>query len=264
MTSASVTYTHAPYGNLSFPFEIIDGDEALLAPSLYPEGTLHAVNLIGKVEFLPFPKAFKPNAVIESPVGEASMLERLFIGQLPYNVSDEEVQWICETLCRATVHRPERIIKKMREGGAREPTGCLHIHVHPQHAQRMMATMNKRVLVDKTGVWVARTDGQKATLDAYVKYMKQIIKVEATSRPIGMPYDTINIEAATSDFRARHPPREKGTGRRSPRPADAAFAAAAAVQPGFPYEAAASYPFDAAVEAVAFPGAASFAPAYYW
>lgn len=228
---STAAFQHSPYKNVLLPFELVGAgtDKQHLVNCVFPQGTVHAVNLAGHVEFFPFPVlGFTPNEVIESPFDPTvSAHDRLFVGQLPYDIDDSVVQWVASQFGGCTIHAPERIVKHNKTGGAakaahqRRPqqaaqpqlTGCLHVYVQPGKSERLMTALNKRILFDRTGVWYASTEDMRAVLGEYCRYLHH----NKTNRLAGMPYDTVNIERAVSTFRPR---------RNSPRPSDDAFAAA--------------------------------------
>lgn len=164
-----------------------------------PRGTLH-IHLAGRACFVPypteefvFPEAQDPLYTDVSAEGTV----RLFIGQLPYHVTDMQLNWLCYTFGDGhRVHNPERIMKKQPNSSERLPTGCIHAYCHPNALTPLVNGIHKRLLVDDTGVWYAVTEGQVAALESYVQKMKR----DKSKRYAHRPYDTMVIQRAHSTF----------------------------------------------------------------
>ena len=162
-------------------------------------GMLHP-SLYGRVSFHPFPsRSFECPA--EPDARPKADLLRIFIGQLPYDVSDMELRWLCWTFAGAHVHNPERILKHDWKTGKRLPTGCVHVYCTPESARRLMSFMHKRVLVDDNGVWFARDESEMLMMRDYCGALKQ----ERYSRPNHRPYGSIVVQEALSTFVPRNP-----------------------------------------------------------
>jgi hypothetical protein len=161
--------------------------------STLPEGTLH-MDLQCRVSFMPYPThEFRANA----PTVRKDEMVRLFIGQLPYQVTDMQLQWLCYTFGRgASVHFPERIVKKDATRGGKVPTGCVHAYVEASAVEGLMFAMHKRVFVDDTGVWYAQTPEEVAALDEYCNKLK----MDKRRRFQNRPYDSIVVQHAVSTF----------------------------------------------------------------
>jgi len=159
-----------------------------------PEGTRH-VSLWGRVSFAPFPgEAFQtPMEAIPRP---DEPLVRVFLGQLPYFITDMELNWMtCVLGGGYIVVNSERIMKR-QSGGDRLPTGCIHAYATRDAAATLAANMHKRMLVDDTGVWIAHSDDELHALSAYIAEMKS----DKSKRVPGRPYDSIVVQEATSTF----------------------------------------------------------------
>lgn len=160
----------------------------------FPEGTRHP-SLWGKVSFVPFPAESFVQPVEALPPAGAPLV-RVFLGQLPYFVTDMELAWMAYYLGGGNaVMWPERIMKR-QSGGERLPTGCIHGYATPEAIATMAARMHKRMLVDDTGVWHAQDEEELVALSAYVASMKS----DKTKRVPGRPYDTVVVQEATSNF----------------------------------------------------------------
>lgn len=192
-------FRHNPYSSLSpMIFGYRDSEElTTVTPTtvnLMPEGTRHA-QLWGAVSFVPY-----PNTAFEAPTDamppSGAPLVRVFLGQLPYFITDMELNWLTFVLGGGNVVLwPERIMKR-QNGGERLPTGCIHAYATPEAIATLAASMHKRMLVDDTGVWYAQTSDELRELSAYVAEMK----ADKSKRIPGRPYDTVVVQEATSNF----------------------------------------------------------------
>jgi hypothetical protein len=171
-----------------------DAHDATMRP---PAGTLHP-SLWGRVSFVPYPTAaFRP----PTPPAEGAELVRVFFGQLPYFVTDEQLSWLCYTFGDGSaVAFIERITKK-QSNGERLPTGCVHAYATPAAVYAMEALMHKLMLIDDTGVWHAQSDEEYYALKAYVGAMK----ADRSKRVQGRPYDSVVVQLATSTYRGGAP-----------------------------------------------------------
>ena len=164
-----------------------------------PTGTLHQ-ELEGQAAFMPYPTEEFYCAGPELPKDQ---MARLFIGQLPYGVTNMQLQWLCATFGNGVaVHFPERIVKNdALKTGAKIPTGCVHAYCHPEDVEALMAGMHKKLLIDDTGVWFTQNLTELAALHGYTAVMKK----DRTQRPMNRPYDTVVIQLATSTYVPRPP-----------------------------------------------------------
>jgi hypothetical protein len=191
------TYRHDPYRVRGKVFYFDDADASAAAPSSQmPEGTRH-VSLWGRVSFVPYPST---EFHAPAPKYDDHDLVRVFIGQLPYFVTDMQLSWLCHTFGGGSVVMyPERIMKR-QPSGERLPTGCIHAYATPEMVEAMAAGMHKRMLVDDTGVWLARSREEMFALNDYIGTMK----VNRNARVPNRPYDTVVIQLATSTYIPRH------------------------------------------------------------
>jgi len=158
-----------------------------------PAGTLHTA-LTGRVSFIPYP--VEEFHVPEAPLGKDQMV-RVFIGQLPYQVSDMQLNWLCYTFGQGSlVYYPERITKHDAARGCKMPTGCIHAYCDPQTADNLLNNLHKKILVDDTGVWFAEDENQLLVLADYC----QTMKLDRTRRFQNRPYDTVVAQYATSSY----------------------------------------------------------------
>lgn len=170
--------------------------EAHPAEAEMPEGTRHT-SLWGRVSFVPYPRdEFRA----PTPPPEDADLVRVFIGQLPYFVTDMQLSWLCATFGGGNVvAHPERIMKR-QPNGERLPTGCIHAFTTRAAVEQLAAGMHKRMLVDDTGVWHAQTHEEWDVLSRYVAAMKADRRLRVPNRP----YDSVVVQLATSTYIPRH------------------------------------------------------------
>lgn len=166
--------------------------------SLAPEGTRH-VGLWGRVCFVqhPFESFHVPPECF--PTREEAT-ERVFFGQLPYYLTDMELNWFTMSFGGVALVDPERILKR-QASGERLPTGCIHAYATPEGVDALIEGMHKRLLADDTGVWWAKTSAEAAVLAEYVSNLQAN---RALRRP-GMPYETVVVERAKSRFVPHNP-----------------------------------------------------------
>lgn len=195
-----MAYRHNPYAKTydafvapAAPVYAAPAPPAVEIPALdaAPEGTRH-MSLWGAVSFVPYPTqefyAPQPDFTHEEPV-------RVFVGQLPYFVTDMQLAWLCYTFGGFTVAFPERIMKR-QPNGERLPTGCIHGYATPTAVEAMADGMHKRMLVDDTGVWYAQTAEEFDVLTDYVRAMKNDRRLRIPNRP----YDSVVVQVATSTY----------------------------------------------------------------
>jgi hypothetical protein len=157
-----------------------------------PPGTCHS-SLWGAVSFVPYPtEEFYPRAESARPGNGA--LVRIFIGQLPYQATDMQVDWLCDTFGDGSVVRYQERIMKRQESGERLPTGCIHALATEEDAAALIEGLHKRTLVDDTGVWYACTPTEVSALREYTERLKR----EPRLRVHGRPYDSVVVQYAAS------------------------------------------------------------------
>jgi len=166
-----------------------------------PVGTLHT-SLWGRVTFVPYPTgefALPADAIV--PMQGERDLARVFIGQMPYFVTDMQLSWMVYTFGGGNaVVFPERILKT-QDNGTRMPTGCIHAYTSLRAVETMAALMHKKLLVDDTGVFVATTAAEEGELATYIGTLKNNRRLRFANRP----YDSVVVQLATSTFVPRKP-----------------------------------------------------------
>jgi hypothetical protein len=172
---------------------VVVQQDAIRCP--FPAGTIHLKKLANRVSFVPYPTT-SFNRVVEPTMPKAAMC-RVFIGQLPYQVTDMQLNWLCYTFGNgAAVHFPERIMKRDETTGNKLPTGCVHAYCDPAFYEELAVGMHKRILIDDTGVWYARDAEETKVLNEYCTFLKTHKRKRAAS----MPYDTVVVQFATSTY----------------------------------------------------------------
>ena len=157
-----------------------------------PEGTLHTL-LNGSTCFVPYPSEQFTKDKTPMPRN----LVRLFVGQVPYDVSDMQLDWMAYVFCnQATIYSVERIVKRDKQTGRRLPGGCLHMYCTPEDAEALIAGLSKRLLIDDTGVWYARDEYEQDALDDYCAQLRSGTLPKFQERP----YDSVVVEPAHSTY----------------------------------------------------------------
>ena len=160
------------------------------------------VDLRDRLQFRPLlPSKMEP--ALPAPKTE---LTRLFIGQLPYDVTPSDVCDIVQ-LCTGgkQVYGAEIIVKFNH--GVRTPTGCSHAYCYPDDADTIIAAMNKRVLVDTCGAWTAKTEAEAEVLKGYCNHIKK----DRSRRFPNLPCDSVVVQLAMSQFKPRQPSKPSQT-----------------------------------------------------
>jgi len=121
----------------------------------------------------------------------------MFIGQLPYHATEMQLAWMAATFGQGTkLYYFERITKMDRSKKKQLPTGCFHFYVEKDQVDQLLFGLHKKILVDDTGVWVARDEEQDVILKHYAEQMK----TNRTQRFQGRPYGTVVIQHSTSTY----------------------------------------------------------------
>lgn len=205
--SAGDRYTAAPQHQNGGGYYCEEYQQPEPVASTLPYGTLHG-QLEGIVSFVSYPTeefhhpgkestSDDSNSTGAAFPKEQGKMSRLFLGQLPYQVTDMQLDWLCFTFGQGgAVQYPERITKHDPMRGCKVPTGCIHAYADNDCVQSMLNAMHKRILVDDTGVWFAETQEQYNILNDYCMMMKN----DRTKRYQNRPYDTVVAQFATSSF----------------------------------------------------------------
>jgi len=156
--------------------------------------------LAGRISFCRFPAN---NFSVPTTHVPKEQMCRLFIGQLPYAISDASLSWVFLTLCHAPLFYIERIIQWKK---GRQPSGCVHAYCFPQHQDAIMS-LDQKILFDDQGVWFAANDvEQQEHLKGYCAFLA----ANREQRPFQRPYQMMRLELATSTYRPGNFPDPRG------------------------------------------------------
>lgn len=194
---AAPVYRYNPYSNDCCKQAVeLNPAAAAYAPAHGP-AVLHTA-LYGLVDFIPYPSETYP---IHQTATPREHLVRVFVGQLPYRVTEMQLSWLCDTIATgAHLYNMETIVKKTGIKGKRLPTGCVHAFAHPEDVDFLVAALSFRVLFDDVGIWYASDDAQMAALHEYCNAMKHNEVMRFRDRP----YQPVVVQFATSHNGPRH------------------------------------------------------------
>jgi hypothetical protein len=145
------------------------------------------------------------------PTLPKSAMVRMFIGQLPYHVTEMQLAWVLYAFgAGANMYHFERITKTDHSKGVKVPTGCFHCHLEAEQVTPLITFLNDRLLVDDTGIWVSESAEERSLLSRYCYGMK----VDKTRRFQGRPYGTVVAQMATSTYDPQTFTPKQGAGRR--------------------------------------------------
>ena len=127
------------------------------------------------------------------PVLSKAEMTRLFVGQLPYGTTAQQLQWVVYEATHCCVFFTETIHNWT---GDKHSKGCVHTHCHPDDADRIIQLLHRHALIDDTGVWIAETEEEHATLEDYCRMMKS----DKTKRFFQRPCQPTVAQIAISTF----------------------------------------------------------------
>ena len=168
---------------------------ASLLPPPYPETSRRHPALSPYLQHFAFP-ARSPTAgriLLAKPNRD---LVRLFIGQLPYSFTDDQLNHAISVATggRIELQHIERIVNWKKN---RAPTGCVHAYCMPSEAEVILSA-HQRVLFDEEGVWFARTERELAALQDYVHHCHGATAQQKA--PGCMPSSLLTVEIARSTY----------------------------------------------------------------
>lgn len=159
-------------------------------PSRVPFMTHEA--LLGVVSFSPFPEFLEDIPKPVAPCGKNQMV-RLFIGQLPFAVTDAQIDFAIATATGGChVYFVERIVNWKK---GRTPTGCIHAHCLEIDFLRI-TRVNQQVLFDSDGVWVPTSPQQHSDMADYIRS----VSAEKKGKRCNVPHQAITVERANSTY----------------------------------------------------------------
>jgi len=185
-----LSYRHTPYDDERSTFVdfVPTVESARPAPG---RATLHKM-LTGLVHHIAYPtESFAVAPVTDYEL--SFMHQKVFIGQLPFQVTEMQLVWLC-ALLGVRVALPQRITRTV--DGEKKPTGGVHVYCTPADFTILQQNMHKRVLLDDSGVWFAVSEEQKHAMDSYVGYLHS----HKNKRHAGRPYGSVVIQEAQSTY----------------------------------------------------------------
>lgn len=148
--------------------------------------------LLGAVMFTAFPEFLEDIPIPEPPCGKHQMV-RLFIGQLPFAVTDAQIDFAVATATGGChVYYVERIVNWKK---GRTPTGCIHAHCLEIDFLRI-TRVNQQVLFDSDGVWVPSNSQQLAIMGDYIRN----VAAEKKGKRCNVPHQAVTVERANSTY----------------------------------------------------------------
>jgi len=118
-----------------------------------------------------------------------TQLCRLFLGQIPYGTSDEQLCSAISYVTRRSIYHVERILKQGR------PTGCVHAYCYLDDVDCILSA-ERSILFDENGFWYPSGEEQKGIMESYC----QTVKDTPQLRTPGIPYQPISVELAKSTY----------------------------------------------------------------
>lgn len=220
-------YRHEPYDVTNVYHVIKERDVVIPVVNAFP--TLHSA-LTDRVTFVPYPAYSVPVAVTNMP---KEQLARVFIGQLPYGVTDMQINWMVHIFGEGRpIFNVERIIKWNNN---HQPKGCVHAYCYQEDADAVIALLNRKILFDDAGVWYANGAAEQEVLEDYCADMKHDPKKRFRDRP----YQPVVVQRAQSTFvpRCPTPPPQQNAAPAPPayHASHHAFAAAESYDQSVPY-----------------------------
>jgi hypothetical protein len=120
-------------------------------------------------------------------------LPRLFVGQLPYNITAEMVAALLQLVTGCTPVHVEKIIRWKQN---KRSCGCFHVYVRPEDTGAFLA-VDQTALCEADGFWVATTEEQREFLRGHCEYLTN----HREARQPKMPYQMMTVQVAKSDYR---------------------------------------------------------------
>jgi hypothetical protein len=140
-------------------------------------------DLSGAVQFIPFPskqcmseavaahrkRIIKVVSVAHASTGGAKdEVPEIFFGQNRFDITSEEFEWVMNEVLGCDVFDTDIVKKKNTRCGKTLPSGGIRASVPSLHAWKTAVSLvNKRVMIDRTGVWYASTEQECAAMAAF-------------------------------------------------------------------------------------------------
>lgn len=190
-----MVYQHQPYAArvlmTDSPRSVSPGLSSV-GPDMDPlPGTLH-IDLHARMSFYAYPARGEDVPTFHAPLPKEDMV-RIFIGQLPFGTTSEQLEWVIQEVTRLPVYFTESIHNWT---GEKQSKGCAHTYCHPADADAIINALHRRALIDDTGIWVAETEDERRILEAYCMSMKK----DKLRRFQQRPCQPVVAQRATSTF----------------------------------------------------------------
>jgi hypothetical protein len=166
--------------NSYFPAAAVAGERRCQRPE-NPAACAYA-DLSGNVPFIPFPPEQCMSEVVAAHRERiAKAMSRdparpvidIFFGQNRFNITSVEFEWVMNEVLGCDVFDVEIVTKKNPRCGKTLPTGGIRASVPSLHAKRIaMKVVNKRVMIDRHGVWYASNEQEGAAMAAFCESIK--------------------------------------------------------------------------------------------
>lgn len=194
LMAASKSYTHNPYSVRVLDTSLDESRCNTPGPEVIGADLIHQ-SLCEHVNFVHYPQYYH----MPVPSRPADELVRLFVGQVPYDVTEQQVAWMVYETTQCNVYHTE-IIKKWT--GDHHKKGCVHTYCSPEDVITITERLHHRVLIDDAGIWVAETQEERSALEKYCESMKN----DKSKRFVNRPFQPVVVEKAMSNFKPRSTP----------------------------------------------------------
>lgn len=155
----------------------------------YPSVSVLRTDLIGHCPFVAYPahtygnSTLRPSAPYPRPAG----VVQLFLGQVPFRITDGQLLFLFETLAGVNIQFIERVV----QGESRK--GCIQLFADETSIEAAQRAIHKRVLFDEFGFWFATNWDELNILQAHCQ-------VPEWCRHRGMPFNCAVLEQSTSTY----------------------------------------------------------------
>jgi len=152
------------------------------------------------VEYIAYPLSIarQEDGAVQAEDGfDATKFVRLFLGQLPFTFTNDELNFALSLLApgRPVVHIERHVNWKK----GRAATGCAHAYCKPEDAEAILAA-SKRILFAMDGVYYVSSDVDKEELLLHAERIQPANPSEPKSTKPLMPSKPFTIERATSSY----------------------------------------------------------------
>lgn len=124
---------------------------------------------------------------LSAPYPRPAGVVQMFLGQVPFRITDGELLYMFSVLAGVDVLYVERIV----QGDSNK--GCIQLFVHEETAEHAQRMIHKRVLFDQGGFWYATSAEERALLESQCA-------AQGGPKHKGLPYNSVVLERSTSTF----------------------------------------------------------------